>query len=192
VRRRGIPGGKVEQKLVFGVADVLGDFTHERGVGDDDAGDVLRGCGGHGGSFRLDVVNTTPVPLHPPPRACSSAAGDPGCFLAGLGQNAPAFNSETSRAALKDYEYPLGGDPRYPSYGSRDFGSKTCGIGFWVALAYPPADEDWTGWYTVGVDAVGGQFVENHVDVGTRHVIDLRVDGCNLTRQRLLGVSRQR
>ncbi len=41
------PAGVVEQKLVFGVADVLGDFPHERGVGDDDAGDVLRGCGGH-------------------------------------------------------------------------------------------------------------------------------------------------
>jgi hypothetical protein len=130
----------------------------------------------------VDDVGTTPS---------RSAAGDPGCFLAGLGQDAPAFNSETGRAGLKDYEYPLGGDARYPGYRSGDFGCKACGLSFWVALADPAADEDWTGWYTVGVDAVGGQFVKDHVDVGTRHVIDLRVKLRNLARQRLLALSGQ-
>ena len=42
------PAGVVVQKLIFGVADLLGDFTHERRVGDDDVGEALRGWGGHG------------------------------------------------------------------------------------------------------------------------------------------------
>jgi hypothetical protein len=92
--------------------------------------------------------------VHNPPSR--SAASDPGCFLAGLGQDAPAFNSETGRTALKDDEYPLGGNARYPGYSGGDFGGKACGLGFWVTLAYPAADKDWTGRYAVGVDAIGG------------------------------------
>jgi hypothetical protein len=117
-----------------------------------------------------------------------SAASNPGFFLAGLGQGAPAFNSETCRAALKDHEYPLGGDARYPGYGSGNLGGKACGLSFWVTFAYPAAHENWTGWYTVRVDALGGEFVRNHIDIGTGHVIDRRVDGPNLTRQRRFGV----
>jgi hypothetical protein len=125
------------------------------------------------------------MPMGLPPRIAIVGGGLIGS-AAGLGQDAPAFNSETSRAGLKDYEYPLGGDARCPGYRSGDFGCKTCGLSFWVALAYPAADEDWTGWYTVGVDAVGGQFVEYDIDIGTRNVVDLRVDRPNLTRERLL------
>ena len=105
-------------------------------------------CGGASrGGIRCHCVQAGPA---------FSAASDPGRFLAGLGQDPPAFDSETSRTALKDYEYPLGGDARYPGYGSGNFGGKPRSFRFWVALAYPAADEDWTGWYTVGVDAVGG------------------------------------
>lgn len=89
-------------------------------------------------------------------------------------------------AALHDSEHPFGVDARYPGHGSGDIGGKPGGFGVWMAFAHPTADEDWTRRRAIGVDALGGQFVENDVDIGTGHMIDRRVNARDLSGQSVL------
>ena len=46
---------------------------------------------------------------------------------------------------------------------------------------YPAVDQHRIRGYAVGVDPVGGQLVEDDVDIGAGHVIDLRMNAADLT-----------
>lgn len=61
---------------------------------------------------------------------------------------------------MENDQHMLGGDARDVGYGSGDFGGKARGLGFWMAVTYPSADQNRTCRYAVGVDAVGGQLVK--------------------------------
>jgi hypothetical protein len=73
-----------------------------------------------------------------------------------------------------------------------DFGYQSAGFVVWVSAADPSGDDERFCGPAVGVDVLGGQLVEHHVDVGARHVVDLGVDACHFRGQLRLGVGAQR
>src|ERR1700730_12371463 len=61
-----------------------------------------------------------------------SFAGEPGLLLAGLGQDAAAFDRETCWAVLDHLKNPVGVDVGDPGYGGGDFRCETGGFVLWM------------------------------------------------------------
>src|ERR1700733_1779836 len=119
----------------------------------------------------------------------SARAVDPGLFVARLGQYPATFDRVMCRAAEEYHHHAIGGNTGDPRDGRGDLGGETGGIGVGVTGAHPSTDKNRGSWTPVGVDGIGGQFVEYDVDVRAGHVVDRRVDAGDLGGQRRLAVS---
>ena len=64
---------------------------------------------------------------------------------------------------------------RHSCCGVNDFGYQVAGFVVGVSAADASGDDQRFCGPAVGVDVFGGQLVEHHVDIGARHMVDLRV-----------------
>jgi hypothetical protein len=73
-------------------------------------------------------------------KCTSSFCGEPGLLLAGLGQDATAFDREAGWAGLDHHKHPVRGDVGDPGHGDRYFGCETGCFGFRATGPHPAAD----------------------------------------------------
>jgi hypothetical protein len=113
-------------------------------------------------------------------------ASEPGLLFAGLGKDTAAFDRPMRWAVLDHHEHPVGRNIGDPRHSGRDFRCEKSGFVFRVTGSHPAVNQHRIRGYTVGVNPAGGQLVENDVDIGARHMIDLGVDARYLVSQRAL------
>src|SRR5882757_4181163 len=102
-----------------------------------------------------------------------SCPGDPRLLLAGLGQDAAAFDSATRGAVLDHHHYPVGVDVGDPRHGGCDFRCETGCFVCRVTGSHPTVDKHRIRGHAVGINPAGGQLVKNDVDISAGHLVDL-------------------
>ena len=81
-----------------------------------------------------------------------------------------------SRAVLDNDKYTIGRYSGHSRCGISDLGYQSAGLVVRMPSSHPPVDQQGLGLATVRVDVVGGESVKHHIHVGSRHMIDSRVN----------------